>query len=104
MLDGDRVRLDRRRFSGRRGSEGRGLALVALSVVERRLDAVRTVLARASVREVAGALETWRSHRPRSSPLQVEPAVEARGGAAPGSSEMGSDGDPFSGQPSPTTA
>jgi transposase InsO family protein len=75
------------------------LALVALSVVERRLDAVRAVLAGASVVEVAAGLgtsrqtvHTWlarylseglagladRSHRPRSSPLQVEAAVEAR--------------------------
>jgi transposase InsO family protein len=75
------------------------LALVALSVVERRLDAVRTVLAGASVTEVAAgmgtsrqAVHTWlarylseglpgladRSHRPRSSPQQVDAAVEVR--------------------------
>ena len=75
------------------------MALVALSVVERRLDAVRAVLTGASVTEVAAGLgtsrqtiHTWlarylseglagladRSHRPRSSPLQVEAAVEAR--------------------------
>jgi transposase InsO family protein len=75
------------------------LALVALSVVEQRLDAVRAVLSGASVSEVAAGLgtsrqtiHTWlsrylseglpgladRSHRPRSSPQQVEPAVEVR--------------------------
>jgi transposase InsO family protein len=75
------------------------LALVALSVVERRLDAVRAVLAGASVTEVAAGLGTsrqtihsWltrylseglagladRSHRPRLSPQQVDPAVEVR--------------------------
>src|SRR4051794_12913701 len=39
---------------------GRGLALVALSVVDRRLDAVRAVLAGASVTEVAAGLGTLR--------------------------------------------
>jgi transposase InsO family protein len=75
------------------------LALVALSVVERRLDAVRAVLAGAAVTEVSAGLgvsrqtlHSWlgrylseglagladRSHRPRSSPLQVAAAVEVR--------------------------
>jgi transposase InsO family protein len=74
------------------------LALVALSVVEQRLDAVRAVLAGASVTEVAGSLGVsrqtvhgWvgrylaerlpgladRSHRPRSSPGRVAAEVEA---------------------------
>lgn len=73
------------------------MALVVLSVVEQRLDAVRAVLAGASVTEVAAAagvsrssVHRWmgrylsenvagltdRSHRPRSSPRQVEDAVE----------------------------
>jgi transposase InsO family protein len=76
-----------------------GLALVALSVVERRLDAVRAVLAGAAVTEVADrvgvsrqSVHSWvtrylseglagladRSHRPRSSPGRVEAAVEVR--------------------------
>jgi transposase InsO family protein len=73
------------------------LALVALSVVERRLDAVRAVLAGATVSEVAASvgvsrqsLHTWisrylvegvagladRSHRPASCPHQVCVGVE----------------------------
>lgn len=75
------------------------MALVVLSVVEQRLDAVRAVLAGASVTEVAAAVgvsrvsvHAWvrrylaeglpgladRSHRPKSCPHQVAPAVEAR--------------------------
>jgi transposase InsO family protein len=75
------------------------LALVVLSVVEQRLDAVRAVLAGASVVEVARAcgvsrqsVHTWmsrylvegvpgladRSHRPRSCPHQAPQAVEAQ--------------------------
>ena len=75
------------------------MALVALSVVEQRLDAVRAVLSGASVSEVAAGIgtsrqtiHTWlsrylgeglpgltdRSHRPRSSPQQVDAAVEVR--------------------------
>ena len=74
------------------------MALVVLSVVEQRLDAVRAVLAGASVVEVARAcgvsrqsVHTWlsrylvegvpgladRSHRPMSCPHQASPAVEA---------------------------
>ncbi|MEV4642457.1 IS481 family transposase [Actinoplanes sp. NPDC049548] len=74
-----------------------GLALVVLSVVEQRLDAVRAVLAGADVTEVAAGIgvhrstiHRWvgrysseqlaglvdRSHRPHSSPTQVENAVE----------------------------
>jgi transposase InsO family protein len=73
------------------------LALVVLSVVEQRLDAVRAVLAGASVTEVAAvagvsrsSVHRWmarylaenvagltdRSHRPHSSPRQVDDAVE----------------------------
>jgi len=84
---------------GRSGLEEPGLALVVLSVVEQRLDAVRAVLAGAEVVEVAASIgmsrstvHRWtarylveglagladRSHRPRSSPLQVAPEVEAR--------------------------
>ena len=75
------------------------MALVVLSVVEQRLDAVRAVLAGAEVVEVAASLgvsrsavHRWtarylveglagladRSHRPRSCPQQVAPEVEAR--------------------------
>jgi transposase len=75
------------------------LALVALSVVEQRLDAVRAVLAGASVTEVAAAVgvsrvsvHSWvrrylveglpgladRSHRPKSSPRRVAAEVEVR--------------------------
>lgn len=75
------------------------MALVALSVVEQRLDAVRAVLAGASVTEVAAAVgvsrvsvHAWvrrylaeglagladRSRRPRSCPHQVAPEVEVR--------------------------
>ena len=74
------------------------MALVVLSVVEQRLDAVRAVLAGESVVEVAAryqvarsTLHRWigrylegsvagladRSHRPRSCPHQVQPLVEA---------------------------
>jgi transposase-like protein len=77
---------------------GPGLALVALSVIEQRLDAVRAVLDGADVTEVArragvhrSTVHRWvgkyltgqvagladGSHRPRSSPQQVEQAVEA---------------------------
>ena len=73
------------------------MALVALSVVEQRLDAVRAVLAGASVVEVAGragvsrqSVHTWigrylsegisgladRSHRPKGCPHQVAAGVE----------------------------
>jgi transposase InsO family protein len=75
------------------------LALVVLSVVEQRLDAVRAVLAGAEVTEVAAevgvsrqSLHTWigrylvdgvgglsdRSHRPKSCPHQVATEVEVR--------------------------
>jgi transposase InsO family protein len=82
----------------RASSGGRpGLALVALSVVEQRLDAVRTVLAGASVTEVAAqvgvsrqSVHAWvgrylsegvggltdRSSRPRSCPHQAPELVE----------------------------
>jgi transposase len=74
------------------------LALVVLSVVEQRLDAVRAVLDGAEVAEIAArvgvhraTLHRWvsryltdqlagladRSHRPRSSPRQVTDVVEA---------------------------
>jgi transposase len=74
------------------------MALVVLSVVEQRLDAVRAVLAGESVVEVAvryqvgrSTLHRWigrylegsvagladRSHRPWSCPHQVQPVVEA---------------------------
>ena len=74
-----------------------GLALVVLSVVDQRLDAVRAVLAGATVTEVAVAtgvsrstLHRWigrylagnvagltdRSHRPASCPHQAAAAVE----------------------------
>src|SRR5215472_14897700 len=74
-----------------------GLALVVLSVVEQRLDAVRAVLDGAEVVEIAAqlgvhrtTLHRWvaryltgqlagladRSHRPHSSPRQVAEAVE----------------------------
>jgi len=77
---------------------GPGMALVVLSVVEQRLDAVRAVLAGESVVEVAvryqvarSTLHRWigrylegsvagladRSHRPWSCPHQVQPLVEA---------------------------
>ncbi|MFI7541388.1 helix-turn-helix domain-containing protein [Actinoplanes sp. NPDC049599] len=73
------------------------MALVVLSVVEQRLDAVRVVLAGADVTEVAASVgvhrstvHRWvgrylseqlaglvdRSHRPHSSPAQVEDGVE----------------------------
>jgi transposase InsO family protein len=82
---------------GRRDSGRPGLALVVLSVVEQRLDAVRAVLAGATVTEVAAAagvsrstLHRWisrylsgnvagltdRSHRPMSCPHQAPAAVE----------------------------
>src|SRR3954452_15673846 len=75
------------------------MALVALSVVEQRLDAVRAVLAGASVTEVAAevgvsrqSVHAWlgrylsegvagladRSHRPQGCPHQVPEAVEVR--------------------------
>ena len=83
--------------AGRRDSGRPGLALVVLSVVEQRLDAVRAVLDGADVVEVAervgvhrSTLHRWvarylieqlsglvdRSHRPHSSPRQVAEAVE----------------------------
>ena len=73
------------------------MALVVLSIVEQRLDAVRAVLAGADVTEVAAGIgvhrstvHRWigryraeqlsglmdRSHRPHSSPAQVPDAVE----------------------------
>src|SRR5215218_4647241 len=76
---------------GRQDSRRPGLALVVLSVVDQRLDAVRAVLAGAEVTEVAGScgvhratLHRWvgrylteqlaglgdRSHRPASCPHQ----------------------------------
>ena len=82
---------------GRLGLGRPGLALVVLSVVEQRLDAVRAVLAGAQVSEVAAGLgvhrttvQRWvgrylsdqiggladRSHRPRSCPHQAPDAVE----------------------------
>jgi len=88
---------DRRRSAGVIESGRLGLALVALSVVERRLDAVRAVLAGATATEVAAqvgvsrqSLHTWiarylvdgvagladRSHRPSSCPHQVSAMVE----------------------------
>ena len=92
------------------------MALVALSVVEQRLDAVRAVLAGASVSEVAAGIgtsrqtiHTWlsrylseglpgladRSHRPRSSPQQVDAAVEVRvAELRRGASAVGRDADP----------
>jgi transposase len=75
------------------------LALVALSVVEQRLDAVRAVLAGASVTEVAAgvgvsrqSVHAWlgrylsegvagladRTHRPKGCPHQVPEAIEVR--------------------------
>lgn len=75
---------------------GAGVALVVLSKVEQRLDAVRAVLAGPSVTEVAAAVgvsrvsvHAWlqrylaegvagladRSHRPRSSPRQASDLV-----------------------------
>ena len=75
------------------------MALVVLSVVEQRLDAVRAVLAGAQVTEVAASIGVsrqsvhgWlarylvegvsgladRSHRPKSSPQQAATAVEVR--------------------------
>ena len=75
------------------------MALVALSVVEQRLDAVREVLSGASVTEVAArfgvsrqSVHTWvgrylsegvagladRSHRPKGCPHQVPEPVEVR--------------------------
>src|SRR4051794_14056883 len=86
-----------RRLAGRRDSGRPGLALVVLSVVEQRLDAVRAVLSGADVVEVAArigvhraTLHRWigrylsgqlpgladRSHRPHASPRQVADAVE----------------------------
>jgi transposase-like protein len=83
--------------AGRRDSGRPGLALVVLSVVEQRLDAVRAVLTRADVVEVAAragvhraTLHRWigkylseqlggladRSHRPHTSPRKVADAVE----------------------------
>lgn len=83
--------------AGRRTRRRPGLALVVLSVVEQRLDAVRAVLAGADVVEVAErvgvhrtTLHRWvaqylseqlagladRSHRPHTSPGQVLEAVE----------------------------
>jgi transposase len=83
--------------AGRRDFGRPGLALVVLSVVEQRLDAVRAVLAGATVTEVAAAadvsrstLHRWigrylagnvagladRSHRPSSCPHQAPPDVE----------------------------
>jgi transposase InsO family protein len=83
--------------AGRRDLRRPGLALVVLSVVEQRLDAVRAVLAGTDVVEVAGrvgvhrtTLHRWiarylsgqlsglsdRSHRPHACPRQVEDAVE----------------------------
>jgi hypothetical protein len=47
--------------AGRRDSGRPGLALVVLSVVEQRLDAVRAVLAGATVVEVAAAVGVSRS-------------------------------------------
>ena len=58
------------------------MALVVLSVVEQRLDAVRAVLAGATVTEVAAAAGvsrstlTDRSLRPVSCPHQAPPEVE----------------------------
>lgn len=84
-------------FRGASSGGRPGLALVALSVVERRLDAVRAVLAGAAVTEVAAqvgvsrqSVHTWvgrylsdgvggladRSSRPRSCPHQVSEVVE----------------------------
>jgi transposase-like protein len=75
------------------------MALVALSVVEQRLDAVRAVLAGADVTEVAAGMgvhrstvHQWvgrylseqlagladRSHRPASCPYRSAPEVEVR--------------------------
>ena len=83
--------------AGRRDLGRPGLALVVLSVVERRLDAVRAVLAGADVVEVAArvgvhrsTLHRWigrylsgqlagladRSHRPHACARQVADAVE----------------------------
>ncbi|MFF3866353.1 IS481 family transposase [Micromonospora sp. NPDC001898] len=83
--------------AGRRDSGRTGLALVVLSVVEQRLDAVRAVLAASDVTEVAAGfgvhrstVHRWmgrylteqlggladRSHRPHSSPVQVAEVVE----------------------------
>ncbi|MEU4640346.1 IS481 family transposase [Micromonospora sp. NPDC023814] len=83
--------------AGRRDSGRPGLALVVLSVVEQRLDAVRAVLAGSDVVEVAAkcgvhrsTVHRWvgrylteqlagladRSHRPHSCPGQVAEAVE----------------------------
>ena len=77
---------------------GAGVALVVLSKVEQRLDAVRAVLAGATVTEVAAAVgvsrvsvHAWlrryltegvtgladRSHRPRSCPHQASDEVAA---------------------------
>jgi transposase len=86
-----------RRFRAVSGLGRLGLALVVLSVVEQRLDAVRAVLDGAEVVEVAAragvhraTVHRWvarylteqlagladRSHRPRSSPRQVVEMVE----------------------------
>src|SRR5690349_9178253 len=100
MCDTGRVRhCGLRRLRGAPGPGRPGLALVVLSVVEQRLDAVRAVLAGADVSEVARGLgvhrstvHRWvaryltgqlaglidRSHRPVSCPHQVVPAVETR--------------------------
>jgi len=92
------------------------LALVALSVVEQRLDAVRTVLAGASVTEVAAqvgvsrqSVHAWvgrylsegvagladRSSRPRSCPHQAPELVEQVViEPSPGASAVGCQTDP----------
>ena len=92
------------------------MALVVLSKVEQRLDAVRAVLAGASVVEVAAAfgvsrisVHAWlrrylaeglaglvdRSHRPRSCPHQVSDSVAVLGrGGAPAASTVGGETDP----------
>src|SRR3954451_22697351 len=85
--------------AGRRDSGRPGLALVVLSVVEQRLDAVRAVLDGGDVVEVAASVgvhratvHRWiarylleglpglsdRSHRPESCPHQVTSLVEVR--------------------------
>src|SRR5215467_7529657 len=86
-----------RRFRGTSGLGRPGLALVVLSVVEHRLDAVRAVLDGAELVEVAArvgvhraTVHRWvaryltgqlagladRSHRPHGSPRQVADAVQ----------------------------
>src|SRR6201984_1788253 len=98
MCDSGRVSATLvRRFRGTSGLGRPGLALVVLSLVEQRLDAVRAVLDGAEVVEVAArigvhraTLHRWvaryltgqlggladRSHRPHGSPRQVAEAVE----------------------------